>query len=291
MPTILKLDNWPKYMLWLHLKPPANSSSGWEEELFLVSLSSVVMHTDCEQYKMGATGWHSISEYHKTKNNIKNKGSTHRPLLPPWCFISLPFFWTPVSRNPPPRPTLSKFSSITGPCSFLSPLAVRHCHRPHHQMEESRDLPGEPAVMVLELGQQEVLHVPCVWHPSSKIHDQAHYFYTIISPQQSKGPWPTSIMNPYLPDGSQWLICLLGTGSLLAQWGSRVRVLEIKLGASTWCQRKTRQVKHICCRKNWNTPASQIEKIPTRNIFASSWYRNWAWVSQKPYAHQQHTQC
>lgn len=104
MPTILKLDNWPKYMLWLHLKPPANSSSGWEEELFLVSLSSVVMHTDCEQYKMGATGWHSISEYHKTKNNIKNKGSTHRPLLPPWCFFSLPFFWTPVSRNPPPPP-------------------------------------------------------------------------------------------------------------------------------------------------------------------------------------------
>lgn len=288
MPTILKLDNWPKYMLWLHSKPPANSSSGWEEELFLVQLkqamwSRILIVSNTRWVPQDGTQSQNITKL-KTISRTKALLTVHYFLHD--AFFFLPLLWDPRKQKSP-HPILSKFSSITGPCSFLSPPAVRHCHRPHHQMEESRNLPGEPAVMVLELGQQKVLHVPCVWYLSPKIHDQAHYFYTIISPQQSKGPWPTSIMNPYLPDGSQWLICLLGTESLLAQQGSRVRELEMKLRASMWCQGKTRQVKHTCCRKNLNTPVSQIEKISTRNISAGSWYRNCACISQKPYACRQ----
>lgn len=188
------------------------------------------MRADSEQFKTGATGWHSISEYQKTKNNIKNKGSTHSPLLPPWCFFFYLFFFaSPVSRNPStPSPAnsarlqdLAYFSSL-----WLSVTVTKLNTR----WEGSRELPGEPAVMVVESSDSRRC---CMCHvfgtPSPKIHDQAHYFYHIINPQQSKAPWSMSVMNSYLPDGRSMAHLSFGHNkSLLAQRGSRVRVPEIK---------------------------------------------------------------
>lgn len=210
------------------------------------------MHTDYEQYKTGATGWHSISEYQKTKNNIKNKGSPHSPLLPPWCTFF--FFSFCIScKQKPLHPALSKLSSATRSRLFFFPpwLSVT-VTKLATRWEGSRELPGESAVMVLESsGSRRCWMCHVVGTPSPKIHDQAHYFYHIINPQQSKAPWSMSVMDSYLPDGRSMAHLSFGhKTSLLAQQGARVRVGEMKPGCFWAMQKKSKQVKDTCCREN-----------------------------------------
>lgn len=85
--------------------------------------------------------------------------------------------------------------------------------------EGSEKLPGEPAVMVLGSSNCRrcwLCHVSGT--PSPKIHDQAHYFYHIINPQQSKAPRSMFVMNSYLPDGRSMAHLSFGHNeNLLAQ--------------------------------------------------------------------------
>lgn len=144
------------------------------------------MHTDYEQYKTGATGWHSISEYQKTKNNIKNKGSPHSPLLPPWCTFF--FFASPVSRNPS---TLFSANSaqLQDLACFSSPLAFSHCHKTCHQMGGEQRTPwGVCSNGAGELGQQEVLDAPCGWHPLPQNPWPSTLFLSHNQPPTKQGP-------------------------------------------------------------------------------------------------------
>lgn len=132
------------------------------------------MHTDSEQYKMGATGWHSISEYQKTKNNIKNKGSTHSPLLPPWWACGVFFFIPRKQKSLCPSPAnsarlqdLAYFSSL-----WLSVTVTKLTTR----WEGSRELPGESAVMV-------------VVSSDSRKSCMCHVFGT----PSPKNPWPSTL--------------------------------------------------------------------------------------------------
>lgn len=92
-------------------------------------------------------------------------------------------------------------------------------------------------------------------------HDQAHYFYHIINPQQSKDPRSLSVMNSCLPDGRSMAHLPVGhSKSLLAQPGLRPRVSEIKPGYFYVMQNKNRKVKDTCCRKNINTDLPRSKK-------------------------------
>lgn len=128
--------------------------------------------------------------------NIKNLKTISRTkaLLTAHYFLhdALFFFFSFCisCKQKPLHPALSKLSSATRSRLFFFPpwLSVT-VTKLATRWEGSRELPGESAVMVLESsGSRRCWMCHVVGTPSPKIHDQAHYFYHIINPQQSKAP-------------------------------------------------------------------------------------------------------
>jgi len=176
-------------------------------------------------------------------------------LLPP------PLLAPPTSRNPS-TPFPANSARLQDLALSPSPWRSVAATEPAGRWEGSRELPGEPAVMLGGALAAGVLYVPCVWHLCPKIHDQAHYFYHIISPQQSQAPWSMSVLNSSLPDGRSMAHLAFGYNkSLLAQRGSRVKVPEIKPGCFYVMQNKNQEVRDTCCRQNINPPLERKRRI------------------------------
>lgn len=156
---------------------------------------------------MGATGWHSISEYQKTKTTSRTK-ALHRVHY----FLHDAFSHaSPVNSNPSTPFPANSATPVDLACFASFGLSVT-VTKPTTRWEGSGELPGEPAVMVVVSSDCRRC---CMCHvfgtPSPKIHDQAHYFYAIVKPQQSKAPDPCLLGILISQMVGQWLICFLGT--------------------------------------------------------------------------------
>lgn len=129
-------------------------------------------------------------------------------------------------------PSPSKFSLTAGSCLFFFLLALSHCHKTPHQMGGEQGTPwGAGKNGAGQLRQQEVLSVPCVWHPLPQNPWPSTLFRSHNQPPTKQGPWSMSVTNSHLPDGGSMAHLSFGhSKSLLAPQGSGLRAPEMKPG-------------------------------------------------------------
>lgn len=203
MPSSLKFDIWLKYTQGLHLS--SLSQFQWwlgVEQVGSTPQSSPVARLILSSTRRMPQDGTTISPNQKQhqEQRLYSQATTSSMMMMMMIFI-------PCEQNPSApllaNPAWSRF--------FSFPLALSRCHQGPADGRGQRIPWGAPGWWQRLSPRQEMLCVPCVWHPLPRIRDQAHYSYPKINSQSSQAPDPclSGILISQMV--GQWLICLLGT--------------------------------------------------------------------------------
>lgn len=151
-------------------------------------------------------------KYPQTQTNIKNKGSTHSPPLPPswgWGFFCYSL-WT---ETPPPHSQQIWFIFLPSGSQSLSPSP--------QGWEGTQNSLGSPRLVAEPQPTQEMLWCHVFGTSSSQIHHQARYSHPKITlfpfqnhiiptPKSTPTPCSVSVRNSHLPDSEAMAHLIFG---------------------------------------------------------------------------------